>query len=319
MGRSVIHVVVVCGLAAASFATPSVGMQRQGGAAPVVPPQTNTDLDISSTWFRLPAGMAFGRSVAVSADGKGQILFTRREAEPPVVVFNRNGEYIRGFGTGLFSADGGPHSVGVDREGFVWATDRNANVVYKFTPDGNVVMTLGKKGVKGDNTSRDSFDGPSNVAVAGNGDIFVTDGYGNSRIVKFSRDGTFQKIIGGVKGKEPGQFDLPHAVLINSKGQLVVTDRNNGRIQIFDQQGTFVEQWTNLGIAQPSGLYLGPDDTAWTNDNASDLVIKVKDGKVIETIRGLGGRPHMIGVDQGVLYETGGPVNELKRIARKKS
>jgi peptidylamidoglycolate lyase len=315
MKRSVVLVVVACGLAAASVA----GMQRQGGTPPVVPPQTNTDLDITSTWFRLPAGMAFGRSVAVTADGKGQILFTRREAEPPIVVFSRDGQYIRGFGTGLFSADGGPHSIGVDRDGFVWATDRNANVVYKFTPEGNVVMTLGQKGVKGDNTSRDAFDGPSNVAVAANGDIFVTDGYGNSRIVKFSRDGAFLKIIGGQKGKEPGQFDLPHAVLIDSKGRLVVTDRNNGRIQIFDQDGTFIEQWTNLGIAQPSGLYLEPDDTAWTNDNASDLVIKVKDGKVIETIRGLGGRPHMIAVDQGVLYETGGPVNELKRIARKKS
>jgi DNA-binding beta-propeller fold protein YncE len=137
--------------------------------------------------------------------------------------------------------------------------------------------------------------------------------------VKFSRDGKFLKIIGGQKGKEPGQFDVPHAILINSKGQLVVTDRNNGRIQILDQEGKFIEQWTNLGIAQPSGLYLESDDTAWTNDNASDVVIKVKDGKVIDTIRGLGGRPHMIAVDQGVLYQSGGPANELKRIAKKKS
>ena len=317
MRRSFFHIVVACGLAAASLATPSAG-QRQGGAAPAVPAQTNTDHDIASTWFQLPAGMTFGRSVAVAADGKGQILFTRREVEPPIVVFNRAGQYIRGFGTGLFSADGGPHSIGVDREGFVWATDRNANLVYKFTPEGTLVMTLGKKGVKGDNTSTDSFDGPSNVAVAASGDIFVTDGYGNSRIVKFSRDGKFLKIIGGQKGKEPGQFELPHAVLIDSKGHLVVTDRNNGRIQIFDQEGTFIEQWTNLGIAQPSGLYLDADDTAWTNDNASDLVVKVKDGKVIETIRGLGGRPHMIAVDNGVLYETGGPVNELKRITKKR-
>lgn len=262
--------------------------------------------------------MEFGRSVAVTADGKGNILFTRREAEPPIAIFNRDGQYIRGFGAGMFSADGGPHSIGVDRDGFVWATDRNANAVYKFTMDGTLVMTLGKKGVKGDNGSTDLFDGPSNVAVAANGDIFVTDGYGSSRIVKFSRDGTFLKIIGGQKGKAPGQFDLPHAILIDSKGRLVVTDRNNGRIQIFDQEGRFIEQWADLGIA-PSGLYLEPDDTAWTNDNASDVVLKIKDGKIVETIRGLGGRPHMIGVDRGVLYEAGGPSNELKRVARKKS
>lgn len=319
MRRSFVHILMACGLVAANLATPIAGMQRQGGNAPAIPAQTNTDYDISSTWFQLPAGMEFGRSVAVTADGKGNILFTRREAEPPIVVFNRDGKYIRGFGAGMFSAAGGPHSIGVDREGFVWATDRNANAVYKFTMEGSLVMTLGKKGVKGDNTSTDSFDGPSNVAVAANGDIFVTDGYGNSRIVKFARDGKFLKIIGGQKGKEPGQFDLPHAVLINSKGQLVVADRNNGRIQIFDQEGRFIEQWTNLGIAQPSGLYLDADDTAWTNDNTSDVVVKVKDGKVIETIRGLGGRPHMIGVDQGVLYEAGGAANQLKRVAKKTS
>jgi streptogramin lyase len=314
MRRLIVYVLAVSGVVAAGLVTPSA--QRQGGP-PAPPPQTNTDYDISSTWFQLPAGMEFGRSVAVGADGKGHILFTRREVEPPIVIFDRSGKYVRGFGEGMFSADGGPHSIGVDREGFVWATDRNANAVYKFTMEGKLVMTLGKKGVKGDNTSTDLFDGPSNVAVAPNGDIFVTDGYGNSRIVKFSRDGKFLKIIGGQKGKEPGQFDLPHAILINSKGQLVVTDRNNSRIQIFDQDGKFIEQWANLG-GQPSGLYLDADDTVWTNDNASDVIIKIKDGKVVETIRGLGGRPHMITVDQGVLYETGGPVNELKRITKKK-
>ncbi len=315
MRRYFLHLVTACGVIVASLVTLTAG-QREGGPVPV-PEQNNTDYDISSTWFQLPSGMAFGRSVAVAADGKGHILFTRREVEPPIVVFDRSGKYIRGFGAGMFSADGGPHSIGVDREGFVWATDRNANVVYKFTLEGKLLMTLGKKGVKGDNTSQDLFDGPSNVAVAANGDIFVTDGYGNSRIMKFSKDGKFLKIIGGQKGSAPGQFDLPHAVLINSKGHLVVTDRNNGRIQIFDQEGKFIEEWPNLAIRQPSGLYIEPDDTVWTSDNATDLVVKVRNGKVFQFIRGLGGRPHMIAVDQGVLYETGGPVNELKRITKK--
>lgn len=315
MTRSVFQIVLAAGFMAATVDAP-IGAQRQGGGPPAAPPQTNTDLDISSTWFQLPAGMELGGSVAVGTDGKGHILFSRRKVDPPVVIFDRSGKYVGGLGAGLLSEDSA-HSVDVDREGFVWVTDRNAHVVYKFSMDGKLLLTLGKKGVEGDNTSTDLFNRPSDVAVAANGDIFVTDGYGNSRVVKFSRDGKFLTIIGGTKGKEPGQFDVPHAIAINSKGQVVVTDRTNGRIQIFDQEGKFVEQWTNLGIAQPSGLHIDADDTVWTNDNATDLVIRVKDGKVIETIRGLGGRPHQIAVDQGVLYETGGPVNELKRIRKK--
>lgn len=313
MKKTLMQAGMVCTVVTLAFLNADARAQR-GNAAPL-PPITNTDYDISSTWFQLPPNMKLGQPLAIAADGKGNLFVLQRRAQPPIIVFNRQGKFIRSWGEGMF---GGQHSISVDRNGFVWTTDNTDNVVYKFSTDGKLLMTLGKRGTKGDNSSHDAFDGPSAVVVAANGDIFVTDGYRNSRIVKFDKNGKFLKIIGGTKGKEPGQFDLPHAILIDSRGRLVVTDRNNGRIQIFDQDGNFIEQWANLGIQQPSGLYIDPDDTVWTGDNRSDVFLKIKDGKIIERIEGLGGRPHLFTVDQGILYQADAPANTLKRIIKKK-
>ncbi len=319
MKRILCVIFIVCAIAATVLAQGAPNAQGNAPAPvanqpPPLPPITTTEYNVSSTWVQLPAGMELGQPLAVAADGKGNIFYIRRRAEPPILVFDRQGKFLRSFGDGMF---GGAHSIDVDRNGFVWATDNAENMIYKFSADGKLVMTLGKRGSKGDNTSQDLFDGPSDVFVAPNGDIYVTDGYRNSRIVKFNKDGKFLKIIGGTKGKEPGQFDLPHAILLDSKGRLIVTDRNNGRIQVFDQDGNFIEQWADLGIRQPSGLYIEPDDTLWVGDNQSDLVLKVKNGKVVETIRGLGGRPHLFTVDQGVLYQADAPANTFKKITKK--
>ena len=104
-------------------------------------------------------------------------------------------------------------------------------------------MSLGKKGVAGDNASRDTFNRPNAVTVAANGDVFVSDGYVNSRIVQFSKDGKFIKIIGGTKGNAPGQLQLPHGIAIDSKGRLLVADSDNKRISVFDKDGKFLETW----------------------------------------------------------------------------
>jgi DNA-binding beta-propeller fold protein YncE len=317
MARLFAAIVISCTLTVAAFAqgnpNPQANAAGRGAPAPL-PAITTTEYDVSSTWFTLPPNMELGQPLAVAADGKGNLYLLRRRAEPPIVVLDRQGKFIRSFGEGLFS---GPHSIDVDRFGFIWATDNTDNTVYKFSADGKVVMTLGKRGTKGDNTSQDLFDGPSDVFVAANGDLYVTDGYRNSRLVKFDKDGNFLKIIGGTKGKEPGQFDLPHAILMDSKGRLIVTDRNNGRIQVFDQDGKFLEQWADLGIRQPSGLYIEADDTLWVGDNQSDVVLKVKSGKIVETINGLGGRPHLFTIDQGILYQADSPANTFKRIKKK--
>ena len=139
-------------------------------------------------------------------------------------------------------------------------------------------MTLGTAGVSGDGP--DTFNGPTDVAVAANGDIFVSDGHVNSRIVKFSKDGKFIKSW-GKKGTGPGEFDLPHTIFLDSRGRLLVGDRSNKRIQIFDQDGKFLDQWTQFG--SPSGIFIAPDDTLYVvdyNDKMRLFIGSAKDGSI---------------------------------------
>ena len=241
------------------------------------------------------------RSVAV--DGKGSILIFRA-SQPPVLVFNRAGELQKTWGDGLFP-DG--HSIDFDHEGFLWLTDRKDQMVYKYTMDGRQLMALGKKGVAGNNSSTDAFNLPTDVAIARNGDIFVSDGDNNSRVVHFSKDGKFIKIIGGTKGSQPGQFDHPHALAIDSKGRLLVLDQqmeaHNARVQVLDQNGTFIEQW-KLGGRQPTGIAIAADDTVYIADTDANSITIFKDGRPIDVIGSLQARPHNLALDPGtgVLY-----------------
>ncbi len=241
------------------------------------------------------------RSVAV--DGKGSILIFRA-SQPPVLVFNRAGELQKTWGDGLFP-DG--HSIDFDHEGFLWLTDRKDQMVYKYTMDGRQLMTLGKKGVAGNNSSTDAFNLPTDVAIARNGDIFVSDGDNNSRVVHFSKDGKFIKIIGGTKGSQPGQFDHPHALAIDSKGRLLVLDQqmeaHNARVQVLDQNGTFIEQW-KLGGRQPTGIAIAADDTVYIADTDANSITIFKNGRPADVIGSLQARPHNLALDPGtgVLY-----------------
>jgi len=252
-----------------------------------------------------PAGQTvwnLPRSVAV--DGKGTIILLRA-SDPPVLIYNRDGKLQKSWGNGLFKE---AHSVDLDREGFLWITDRADNMVYKFTIDGKQLMALGKKGVAGDNNSMDLFNGASDIAIASNGDFFVSDGQGgNSRVVKFSKDGKFIKAW-GTKGSEHGQFDVPHALALDSKGRLLVVDEQpkakKPRIQIFDQNGMFIEEWANIGLKQPTGLAIAADDTVYLGDMDGNSIVIVKNGKVQDVIGTLQSRPHSVALDPatGIIY-----------------
>src|SRR6266436_8192839 len=204
-------------------------------------------------WAKLPDGRKWGQTSAIDVDRDGNIwVFERCGANScagsnvePVVKLGPSGNYLRSFGAGMFVF---PHGIHVDREGNVWVTDADGkegkgHQVFKFSPAGKVLLTLGKAGVAG--TTEDTFNKPSAVAIAPNGDIFVADGHGgdsNARIVKFSKDGKFI-MTWGKKGSAPGEFNGPHALAFDSKGRLFVADRSNNRIQIFDQNGKFMDQW----------------------------------------------------------------------------
>ena len=242
------------------------------------------------------------RSVAV--DGKGTIVIFRA-FDPAVLIFNRAGEFQKSWGEGF----SGAHSIDIDRDGFVWLTDRYNHQVFKYTMDGKQLMVLGKKRVAGDNNSTDLFNGPADVAIGRNGDIFVADGHVNSRIVKLSKDGKFIKIIGGTKGPAPGQFDVPHAIAIDSRGRLLVVDEqrdeHNARVQVLDQDGNFIEQW-KLPTAWPTCITIAPDDTVYVGDIDANTIMVWKDGKMLDVIGSLQAGPHNIAIDpaSGVLYLT---------------
>ncbi len=229
-------------------------------------------------WAKLPDGRTWGSAAGVSLDSHGHIWVAERcganscdgKTDDPILEFDASGKLLKSFGGGMFIF---PHGLYVDKESNVWVTDGQGkggkgHQVFKFSPDGKVLMTLGKAGVTGDGP--DTFNAPSAVVVASNGDIFIADGHGgntNARIVKFDKDGKFIKTWGH-KGSGEGEFNVPHAIAFDSKGRLFVGDRGNNRIQIFDQDGKFLEVWTQF--SRPSGIFIDKKDVMYVADSESN-------------------------------------------------
>jgi len=273
----------------------------------------NANWEVLPSWGQLPEGANWGAPSQIATSLDGNIVVLRRMA-PSFFVFKPDGTFVKSWGEMYKLA----HGIRIDREGFIWVTDNSDNLVQKFSPDGKLLLTVGRQGSKGDNNSQDAFDGPADVFVGPNGDFFVADGYRNSRVVQFSKDGKFIAKIGGTKGSEPGQFNLPHAVVVDSKGRIIVADAENSRIQVFDASGKFLEQWTDF-IAKPRGaMYITPDDTLYVSHVDAEAISIVKNGKVAEVIRGVGGRPHGMTLDRdGNIYVTFPLTSGVKKIAKK--
>ena len=259
-----------------------------GAAATVHPVRAQaaeSHYQVVENWAQLPPGVAkFGAATGVDVDAKDDVYVLHRVESMPVMVFDRNGKFLRGWGQGMFKST---HFLRVDRSGNVWATDREYMQAFKFSPEGKLLMTFGKKGVKGDNNSQDTFDGMSDVVVAKNGNILIADGEGaNTRIVEFAKDGKFVKWWGG-KGTDPGKFDTPHSIVVDSKGLVYVADRGNNRVQVFDQSGKFIKQWTHFGT--PWGLFI-KGNLIYVVDGTENnclWIASLADGKVQDKIEGL--------------------------------
>jgi hypothetical protein len=257
-----------------------------GAALAQISPQPASDLPnpyrSTDHWGTLPAGRSWGGVSAIDIDRDGRSVWVAERCGgttcassslAPVLKLDSSGKVVASFGAGMFVV---PHGMHVDRDGNVWVTDASDGInavsgkghqVFKFSPDGKVLLTLGKPGVFGDGP--DVFNRPSDVVVAPNGDVFVADGHGgasNNRIVKFSSDGRYLASWGR-RGAAPGEFDLPHSLAMDSRGRLFVADLNNFRIQAFTEDGTFLLEWKQFGM--PGGLFIDGRDMLYVADSLS--------------------------------------------------
>jgi DNA-binding beta-propeller fold protein YncE len=238
---------------------------------------------------------------AAAVDAKGQVFIFQR-GPVPVLVFDQAGRYLRGWGENGFSS---PHGCRVDPDGNLWLTDNGDHRVLKYSPEGKLLLTLGVKGEAGDDATH--FNKPTDVAFAPNGDVYVSDGYGNSRVARFTRAGKFVSAW-GKKGTAPGEFNLPHSIAIDPQGRVYVADRENARLQVFTAEGKFITQWNEVG--NPYGLFLTPDQRLIISDGIAHTVsVYDLQGKRLARF-GMQGKefgqldlPHLLTMDRhGALY-----------------
>jgi streptogramin lyase len=308
-----------------------------------------------------------GRSIWVAERCGGNSACLDSPTVDPILKFDRSGKLVKSFGAGLLVS---PHGIYVDRDGNIWVTDYQDNAprpargaapagqpappqpaaratgpvgvaagatkghqVFKFSPDGKLLLTLGRPGGAVD---PDFFFQPNDVIVSPRGEIFVSQGHGQgkSEILKFSKDGKLIKRWGKT-GTGPNEFDQPHTLAFDSKGRLFVGDRNNNRIQILDQDGTFLEEWTQF--SRPSGLFIDKADNIYVADSESGSVARnhpgwkrgirigrVKDGKVTafipdpdENATGTSAAEGVAADAQGNIYGAEVGPRSLKRYAKK--
>jgi len=302
-------VIVVAGLCVAGVCVVAAGGQTgRGNAAAEIPnlPYKLVEWPMPPTSAAgVPGAWNFIQVASVAVTPRGTILVLHRGAHP-IMEFESSGKFIRSLGDGMFSegkvaaipranwtaekshysavygpagcASCGAHSVRVDSEGNIWLIDAPGHVIYKMNPEWKEIMRIGTKGVSG--TGPNTFNLPTDVASAPNGDVYVTDGYGSARVVKYSREGKYLSQWGS-RGTGPGEFGLPHNLVIDARGRVYVTDRDNERIEVFDANGTLLTQWTGTGGI--SGLAITKDQRIWTGGILRDL-----DGKVLGKLPGPG-------------------------------
>jgi DNA-binding beta-propeller fold protein YncE len=236
---------------------------------PGQPPQMS--FEVLTGFFQLPPGENIVEAAGVAVNSQGHIYLFHR-GKHPLMEFDPSGKFLRSISDDLFVT---PHMIRVDGEDHIWTTDVGSHVVLKLDPDGRVLLPFGRMRLAGDDVSH--FNQPTDVAFDRAGNIYVTDGYGNSRVLKFDKHGVLLQAW-GTKGPGPGQFDLPHTIAIDDE-LVYVGDRENARIQIFDTQGRFLREW-HLG--HPFGLFITPDHSIYECDAIAGTILKIdRSGKIV--------------------------------------
>ena len=231
-----------------------------------VPYTLSTCYEVDPNWPKKPDHVEWGQMPGVAVDDKDQVwIFTR--ADPPVQVYDASGRFVKAWGSDLVGrTEKGltSHQIKIGPRGMIWLADTGKHTVIQVTPDGKKVLkTLGTPGEPGDDEHH--FNKPTDMAITPEGEVYVSDGYVNSRVVHFDANGRFIKQWGR-RGTGPGEFNLVHAIVRDSKGNLYVADRNNARVQVFDADGNFLDQWRDLLV--PWSFWMMENDQLWVCGNS---------------------------------------------------
>ena len=229
--------------------------------------------DYHSDWARLPRGHTFQTPSAVAVDSQDRVYVFQRSG-PPILVFDRDGYFLDAWPRPVGELEDA-HHIYISPDDHVYLADRDAHQVLKYTTEGNLMMALGTRYRA---AMQAPFNHPSDIAVSPSGDIYVSDGYGNSSVHRFSTDGRYISSFGS-PGDGPGQFRVPHSLRVSGDGRVFVCDRENNRVQVFTADGEYISQWTDFKA--PMGIHIDSNQIAYVTDQVPRLSVFNLDGELL--------------------------------------
>lgn len=261
-------------------------------------------------WAHLPAGHTFQGPSAVAVDSRDRVYVFQRRG-PPVLVFDREGGLLDSWDrskAGLEDA----HHIYIGPDDGVYLADRDAHQILKYTPDGNLVMALGTRHQA---ALQAPFNHPSDIAVSPSGEIYVSDGYGNSCVHRFTADGEHIATF-GTPGSGRGQFRVPHSIRVSKDGRVYVCDRENDRVQVFSPDGEYLDQWTDF--KSPMGIHIDADQTVYVTDQVPRLSILNLDGELQARGRTFEGGHNVYSDSRGDLYAVDTAGESVQKFVRQR-
>lgn len=228
---------------------------------------------VVENWAKMPPGRSIGDTCGVACDSKDRVYLFNRKPQPAVLVFDQKGNFLKSWGEDVFTT---PHGIWISSDDHVWCTDTDDHTVRKFTLDGKLLMELGTRNKPG--APGEPFNKPSRVVLSSSGEVYVSDGYGQSRIHRFTPSGDLI-CSWGAPGKGAGEFNLPHSLCVDKQDRVFVLDRGNNRCQVFNSKGEYLTEWKAL--LSPNDFFIDSEGVAHIAEGGGRISVMTLEGKVI--------------------------------------